>query len=265
MDRLTPDVSVIIPAHNERRTIREVVISCAASTPGRCQIIVVDDGSTDGTAQAAAAAGAKVIRLARNRGKGVAMQAGIRRAWGDILVFIDADGQDDPREIPRLIAAFEPDVDLVLGSRFMGHFLPGAITPLNYLGTRFITGTLNLLFRSRITDPLAGFRAVRRSAFGEIELEARGYDVEVDLLLRVLAAGGRVVEVPATRSPRPFGASGLNSIQDGTRILWRILLMRLRGGETRRRGAAPTFPRDQSSMALLEEGRPSPATSSKEP
>jgi glycosyltransferase involved in cell wall biosynthesis len=223
-----PSVSIVIPAHNERPTIERVVQSSAAAVPG-AEVIVVDDGSRDDTDAAAAGAGARVIRLDPNQGKGAALRRGIQAATGEILVFIDGDGQDSPSEIPLLIGAFEPDVDLVLGSRFLGNFRPGAITRLNLAGTQFITFLVNHMYGCRVSDPLAGFRAVRRSIFERIELKAQGYDIEVDLLLRVLRAGGRVVEVPASRSPRPFGTSDLSSFRDGIRIARRIFQVRFEG------------------------------------
>jgi len=231
MDHLSARaVSVVIPAHNEGPTIAQVVRDCAANTPDLSEVIVVDDGSSDNTSATAAAAGARVLRLDRNCGKGVALQRGIAAARGDVLIFIDADGQDDPTEIPAMLAAFEPEVDLVLGSRFLGGFQPGAITRMNYLGTRFITGSVNVLFGTKITDPLAGFRAVRSSVFDRVQIEARGYDIEVDLLLRVLNSGGKVVEVPAQRSARSYGCSGLSSVFDGLRIFKRIVQIRVAGG-----------------------------------
>ena len=223
---LAPTVSVVIPAHNEQPTIADVVRACVDNTPGLLEVIVVDDGSSDNTSSVARAAGADVLRLENNRGKGFALQRGIDRARGEILLFIDADGQDDPAEIPLLLSAFRPGIDLVLGSRFMGHFRPGAITRMNYLGTRFITGAVNTLFGIHVTDPLAGFRAVRKNVFESIRLEAKGYDIEVDVLLRVVRNGGGVAEVPASRSARPYGASGLSSAKDGTLILWRALQIR---------------------------------------
>jgi glycosyltransferase involved in cell wall biosynthesis len=238
MDRMMPSVSIVIPAHNEGPTIEGVVRDSAAAIPG-AEVIVVDDGSTDGTSGAAAGAGARVIRLDPNQGKGAALRCGIQAATGEILVFIDGDGQDSPFEIPLLVGAFEPDVDLVLGSRFLGNFRPGAITRMNLVGTRFITFLVNQMFGCRVTDPLAGFRAVRRSILERVQLKAQGYDIEVDLLLRVLRAGGRVVEVPASRSPRPFGTSDLSSFSDGIRIARRILQVRLEATPGRQRLREP--------------------------
>jgi glycosyltransferase involved in cell wall biosynthesis len=225
MDRVTPSISIVIPAHNEGPTIRNIVRTSFDAVPD-AEVIVVDDGSTDDTSLSAAAAGARVVRLEPNQGKGAALRRGIDEATGEILVFIDGDGQDNPLEIPVLVGAFEPDVDLVLGSRFLGTFRPGAITRMNLAGTRFITFLTNQMFGSRVTDPLAGFRAVRKSTIERIELKAQGYDIEVDLLLRILRAGGRVVEVPASRAPRPFGASDLSSLRDGVRIARRIFQVR---------------------------------------
>ncbi len=226
MDRLNPLVSVVVPAHNEEPTIAAVVAAILVSVPD-AEVVVVDDGSEDGTAERAIGAGAEVVRLERNGGKGHALREGVRAAVGEILVFIDADGQDDPAEIPAMLAALTPEVDLVLGSRFVGRFNRGAITGLNRLGTRFINTVSRLLFRSGVTDPCAGFRAVRRSALDAVEIKANGYDIEVDVVFQILRSGGRVVEVPAVRSPRASGRSGLNSMRDGFCILRRMVQIRL--------------------------------------
>jgi glycosyltransferase involved in cell wall biosynthesis len=226
MHRLDPQVSVIIPAHNEAPTIAAVVGRVRAAQPD-AEILVVDDGSTDGTAELAQQTEARLLRLERNGGKGRAIREGVRAAAGEILVFIDADGQDDPAEIPAMLAALGPDVDLVLGSRFVGRFNDGAITRFNRLGTQGINAISRLLFRSGITDPCAGFRAVRRSALEAVQIKADGYDIEVDVVFRILRAGGRVVEVPAVRSARANGRSGLNSLRDGLCILRQMVSIRL--------------------------------------
>ena len=219
-------VSVILAAYDEAETIERIVRECREFTPDLHEVIVVDDGSADQTARLAEEAGARVIRLNTNGGKGVAIRRGIAEASGDILLFMDADGQDEPREIPLLIAAFASDVDMVVGSRFLGTFGDGAITPLNRLGNQALTEVVNVLFGARLTDTQAGFRAVRRAAALRARLSAHRYDIEVDLLLSVLRSGARVVEVPVTRKRRDHGQSHLDSFRDGTRIFVRILRKR---------------------------------------
>ncbi len=226
MRGLGSNVTVVVPAHNEAPTIATVVAQIQAAVP-EAEVLVVDDGSVDGTSEKAAPTGARVLRLERNGGKGLALQAGVSAARGDVLVFIDADGQDDPSEIPAMLEALAPDVDLVLGSRFVGTFNNGAITRFNRLGTQGINLISRLLFRSGITDPCAGFRAVRREAIETVGIKAAGYDIEVDVAFRILRAGGRVIEVPAVRSPRVAGRSGLSSIGDGFSILKRMVQIRL--------------------------------------
>ena len=223
-----PSVSVVLPAFNEARTIGAVVRGCCAALPPASDILVVDDGSSDATAARAEEAGARVIRLGQNRGKGGALRLGIERSTGEVLVFLDADGQDDPAEIPLLLDALVAGADLVVGSRFLGHFDPGAITPINRFGSRALTSVVNLLFGAQLTDTQAGFRAVRRPLLERMALAAQHYDIETDLLLQAMNVGGRVVEVPVRRGARQHGASGLHPVVDGLRILVRILRVRFR-------------------------------------
>jgi glycosyltransferase involved in cell wall biosynthesis len=223
-----PSVSVLVAAYNEAPVIGEVVRRALAAVPAG-EVVVVDDGSTDGTGRAAAEAGARAVRLPANAGKGAAIRRGLSETRGDVIVLIDGDGQDDPAEIPHLLEALRPGVDLVVGSRFLGRFEPGAITPVNHWGNRFLTSVINLLFSTALTDTQAGFKAVRAATLARVELSARRFDIEVDLLLGVLLAGGRVAEVPVGRGPRHHGQSRLSSLRDGTRILRRILARRLSG------------------------------------
>ena len=220
-------VTVLVAAYNEAPVIGTVV-RAARQALVRGDVLVVDDGSTDGTDRAAAEAGARVLRLAANGGKGSAIRRGLAEVHSDVIVLIDGDGQDDPSEIPRLLEALDPDVDLVVGSRFLGTFEPGAITPVNHWGNRFLTSVANRLFATRLTDTQAGFKAVRADTLRRVHLRAHRFDIEVDLLLGVLRAGGRVVEVPVRRAPRQHGGSHLKSVRDGVRILCRIVARRLR-------------------------------------
>lgn len=214
---------MVIPAHNEAGAIARVIEATFAGVPDLHEVLVIDDGSTDDTAALAREAGARVVRLVPNHGKGVALRRGIDEAGTELLVFIDGDGQDDPREIPRLLDALGDDVAMVIGSRFLGTFERGSITRLNRLGTVAITAAMNAMFGTRITDPVAGFRAVRRSAIQRCSIAASGYDIEVDVLLALLGRGETVVEVPVARYRRDAGQTGLSAAVDGSRILGRIL------------------------------------------
>lgn len=216
---------MLIAAYNEAPVIGDLVRRTLAAVPSG-EVLVVDDGSTDDTHRIASEAGARVIRLAVNSGKGCAVRRGLSEAQGDVLVLIDGDGQDDPSEIPILLAALCPGVDMVVGSRFLGSFEAGAITPVNHWGNRFLTTTINLLFSTRLTDTQAGFKAVRADALARVSLSAHRFDIEVDLLLGVLRVGARVIEVPVKRAARPHGTSRLDSVRDGTRILRRIVTRR---------------------------------------
>lgn len=220
-------ISVLLPAFDEAKTIGPLVKACLAHTPRPCEILVVDDGSADETSRIAASAGARVLRLPRNGGKGIAVREGLAAARGDVVVMLDADGQDDPAEIPDLLAALTDDVDMVVGSRFRGEFGIGSITPLNYAGNRFLTCVLNVLFSTHMTDTLAGFKVIRASRLRGIRLEARRYDIEVELLVRLLRAGARVIEIPVRRAARVHGTSRLDSFRDGTRVLGRIVKLRM--------------------------------------
>lgn len=219
-------VGVLIAAYNEAPSIGAVVRGCRLHTPGLREVLVVDDGSQDDTALEAERAGARVYRLPSNQGKGAALREGLARSSGDVLVLLDGDGQDPPEEIPRLLEALAPEVDLVVGSRFLGRFEEGAITPVNRVGNIVLTGIFNALFGVEVTDSQAGFRAIRRRALEGLRLKARRYDIETEMLVQVLARGGRVVEVGVTRSARTHGHSGLHAVRDGTRILGRMLRCR---------------------------------------
>jgi len=223
-------VSAVIPCHDEAPSIGSVVRGCRAALAARPhEVLVVDDGSGDGTAAAAAEAGARVLSLSPNQGKGLALLAGFRAAQHDLVVCLDGDGQDDPAEIPLLLAPVEAGTaELVLGSRFLGTLHAGAIHPLNRLANRAFTALIAALFRTRVTDSQAGFRAARRGALLALGIRAREYDVETEMLLRALRAGWRVREVPVQRYPRGGSTTDFRRVRHGLLILRAILRERLR-------------------------------------
>ncbi|MCY3910110.1 MAG: glycosyltransferase family 2 protein [bacterium] len=205
-----PRLIVVIPAFNEEDTVGAVISDVQRSCSGPVEVVVVDDGSADATADAAAAAGAVVLRFPVNMGYGAALRLGFRyaasRQWDHALV-LDADGQHIAAEIPALLAACDSGADLVLGSRFH----PGCPTPYpvsrsRRLAMRLVSRVLRLRRGVSLTDPTSGFWALSRSG---VELFSRmlpaGY-LDNLLGLSIAARAGMVVtEVPVTMAPRQGG------------------------------------------------------------
>lgn len=194
-------VSVILPAFNEADRIGETV-RAARELPGVAEVVVVDDGSPDDTARAAEAAGARVLRHARNRGKAAAMETGADAATGDLLLFLDADLRRTAREAAALVppvAGGEAEMSIalfpVVPGRGGGR---GVVVRLSRWGIARLTGRA-------MRQPLSGQRCVTRSVFQRARPLARGFGVETALTIDVLRAGGRVVEVETAMDHRVGG------------------------------------------------------------
>lgn len=234
-------VSVVIPARNEAKAIGAVVGGILLHVPEPREVVVVDDGSDDGTADEAAGAGARVIRRRRAGGKGVAVRDALAVATGDVVLLIDGDGQDDPADAPRILAAMRPGVAMAIGSRFLGTIAEGGITRVNRAANLSLTALFNVLYGTALTDTQAGFRAVRRAAVPLDRLRASAYELETELTALAVRAGGRIVEVPVGRYARNGGETSFVRPYHGTRILfsmaagalsWRLARIAATGGPT---------------------------------
>lgn len=219
------EVAVLVPARDEAASIGSVVASIRRHLPD-ADVVVVDDGSLDGTAEAAGEAGARVIQHASPLGKGAALRTGFLASQSRLIVTIDGDGQDDAADLPALVDAARGDADLVIGSRFLGRFEPGSISWPNYLATRAFNLLIYWRHGTRITDSQAGVRCYRRAFLEPLEWRSTEYEVETELLLRFMAAGGSVLEVPVRRQARRGGKSSFSRYRHGIRILRTILLGR---------------------------------------
>lgn len=196
-----PRIALVIPALDEETSIGAVI----ASVDRRLvqQIVVGDNGSEDRTAQIAAEHGAEVVRVPE-RGYGAACAGALTRVGEaiDIVVFADADGSDDLGEIQMLIAPIIDDTaDLVIGSRSAGRVERGALTPQQRIGNRLATLLIAILYGHRYTD-LGPFRAIRRTTLEKIAMQDRRYGWTVEMQMRALQIGARVVEVPVTYRKR---------------------------------------------------------------
>ncbi len=190
-----PNIDVVIPALDEERSIGRVI--AAIPRPPVRTIYVVDNGSNDATARVANEAGACVVAEPR-RGYGSACLAGIAALPGDteIVVFLDADGSDDPSVLPQVVAPIVEDrADLVVGSRALGQMQPGAITPQQRVGNFVAATWLRWRFGLAATD-LGPFRAIRRSSLAALGMADRDYGWTVEMQIKAALQSLRYVEVP---------------------------------------------------------------------
>ena len=189
-------VAALVPAFNEAVWIGDVVDGLRGAVE---HVLVVDDGSTDGTGRVARGRGADVLSHSRNLGKGQAVRAGIDalapRGYTHVLI-MDGDMQHLPSEAPRLIqAAAETDADLVLGERRFGREkMPAARYHANRWGSRALSSFLGVPLR----DTQCGFRVVRLAALRDLPLRARGYDIETEMLVKLWRRGARITSVPVS-------------------------------------------------------------------
>lgn len=226
--RRQPRVSVVIPCLNEAETIRIVVEKAwqglnAAGVAG--EVVVADNGSTDGSRELAADAGARVVPVAA-RGYGSALTGGIEAAHGEFVIMGDADDTYDFSRITAFVEALERGDDLVMGNRFAGGIAPGAMPWKNRLvGNPVLTFVGRVLFRSPVRDFHCGLRAFRRDAILGLGLASPGMEFASEMVIRASLAGLRVSEVPTTLSSGPAGREPhLRPWRDGWRHL-RLLLL----------------------------------------
>lgn len=183
---------MIIPAYNEEKRIGKVLQRMPDFID---EVIVVDDGSKDKTSEVARGFGTKVIRLEQNQGKGRAMSEGIKKANGDIIVFIDADGQHKPEEIIKLVKPIvNGEADFVIGSRLIK--VQGKRPLIRKISNFITTSLIRLKLGISVKDTQSGFRAIRREFLPEIE--SKRYEVETEVLIKAVKKGARVKEVPVS-------------------------------------------------------------------
>ena len=209
-------VTVIIPALNEEEPIADVVRALAATHISR-EIIVVDNGSTDATAQRASETGAKVIYQPR-RGYGRACAAGIRALSPecDVVVFLDGDGSDCPEFMNQLVDPIATGkYDFVIGSRTRGQRERGSMNAQQIFAGRFAGWLLSLLYGVRYTD-MSPFRAIRRDALERLGMREKTYGWNLEMQMRAARAGLRILEVPVNHRRRTGGVSKVSGTLRGT-------------------------------------------------
>lgn len=207
-------------ARNEEHTIAEVVRGAA---PYADEVVVMDGGSADRTADHAIEAGARVIQDP-GVGKGAAVRLAIDRVDADVLVLMDADGSHDPHDIPKLaLPIVEGRLDLVVGSRFMGGSEELSISfaqLIRTIGNILMNITINWRWRVQLSDTLNGYRAVRRSAVRKVGLRESRHTVEQEMVMKMLRHGYRVGNVPTHEFARTHGTSHINVAREWPLFAW---------------------------------------------
>ncbi len=222
-------LSVIIPVYNEENTLQEIVRRVQATGLAH-EILLVDDGSTDGTPQILSdleqQAGIRALRHEHNKGKGAAVRTGIEAAEGEVLLIQDADLEYDPREYPNLLRPIEEGIaDVVYGSRFLG----GGRRPIlfwNMVANKLLTLVTNILYNNILTDMETGYKVFKREVVAGMPLNSKRFDFEPEFTAKLLKRKVRIYELPISFNPRDYGEGKKIKAKDGLIALWTLIKYR---------------------------------------
>jgi glycosyltransferase involved in cell wall biosynthesis len=222
------DVSVVIPCLNEANSLAFCVnkaMAAFAKSGLRGEVIVADNGSTDGSIGIAEAQGARVVQVLQ-RGYGAALKAGIGSAHGRYIIMGDADDSYDFSEVPSFVKKLSQGYDLVMGNRFLGGIKPGAMPPLHqYFGNPGLSWLVNFFFGTSVGDSYCGMRGFTRDLYNKLDLRSSGMEFALEFVIKASQIGARISEIPIVLWPDKRGRPPhLRSFRDGWRSL-RFMLM----------------------------------------
>lgn len=233
-------LSIVIPAYNESRFIDHllrIIMKIDTAVVGFSkEVIVVDDGSTDGTAEIAARHQEVLVIRQKNQGKGAAVKAGIRASSGDFILIQDADLEYDPNDYPTMLKAIHSDKSVVYGSRFLGQLkkagwngLPGR-HPRQYFSSWLAGLVLSswtfLLYGVWLTDTLTAYKIYPAGLIKSIDIQTKGFETDHEITSKIVRAGLRILEVPIAYDPRTVDEGKKIKAIDGIIALWTLLRFR---------------------------------------
>jgi glycosyltransferase involved in cell wall biosynthesis len=222
-----PTLSVVMPVYNERTTIEEIIRRVLA-VPLSIQLIVVDDGSKDGSSEMLdrlqAELGFTLLRQ-QNAGKGAALRRGFAAVTGDLVIIQDADLEYSPEEYPDLIELIcDGKADVVYGSRFLGRHRVFLFT--HYIGNRIVTLATNILYNTMLTDMETCYKVMRVDVLRSMTLKSNGFGIEPEITAKIFKRGYRVYEVPITYAGRGYDQGKKITWKAGVVALWVLLKYR---------------------------------------
>ena len=223
-----PLLSVVMPCYNERETIEEIIRRVLA-VPIRTELIVVDDGSKDGTREILTRLQEelkfKLVFQPANAGKGSALRRGFEDVTGDLVVIQDADLEYSPEEFPELIELIcDGRADVVFGSRFLGRHRVFMFS--HYLGNRLVTFMTNVLYNTMLTDMETCYKVMRTEVLRSMTLQSNGFGIEPEMTAKIFKRNYRVYEVPITYDGRGYEEGKKITWRDGFVALWVLLKFR---------------------------------------
>jgi glycosyltransferase involved in cell wall biosynthesis len=224
------NLSVVIPVFNEAQNIREILRRVQATKLAK-EIVVVDDGSQDGTRDILkkldGRGKVRVILHEKNKGKGAAVVTGLNAAKGDVLLIQDADLEYDPRDYLALLQPIQEGVaDVVYGSRFLGG--PHRVTMFWHLvANKLLTLLTNILYNTILTDMETGYKVFRRKVIEDMKLRAKRFDFEPEFTAKVLKRNHRIYEVPISFNPRDYAQGKKIKLKDAFEAVWTLLKYRV--------------------------------------
>lgn len=246
-------LSVLMPAYNEAATI-ERAVEAVLATPQEKEILLVDDGSTDGTHEKiellGQRPGVRALFHERNQGKGAAVRTALAQARGEIVLIQDCDLEYDPRQYALLVGPIERgEADVVFGSRSFGSHTSYSFWYV--MGNKLVTLATNILFDCYISDMETGYKCMRIEAARKLNLEARGFELEPEITGGLLNLGYQIYEVPISYRARSREQGKKLTWQDGVTALFKLGEVRLRRSAVRRREARTVM--DNQARAQLRD------------